>query len=1135
MPGKSYRNNFTSGVLDSKLGARSDLEQWRTGLKTGTNIFLLPHGGVKRRPGIRFTKGSYSEKGRMGRFRFSKDQQYLLRFGNSTVEIWDSVSSPPVYVTSMPSPYSVDKIDNIYTKAQLADTAIFFHPSVAPHKFFRQTCDSNALETCGSANKIRVRLAQHDLVSSDTIAISGATAFAGYEASSLNVALTGITVPSGTTTAGGTSTETADLCWKKTKTVEINVDHAAGVDSKGFKIGDSIELSGFGALPGIPSDQINRRQIISDIRGRITITAGVAATSIQIAGNSGVELSYTGTVQTIRTVSGSSEVYVGIPSAFTGMLVGKTITISSASTTGGIVSGNINGTQTVTWVSGDGKVVRFNATTPATSSATSTATVKVAVTLNENAFSTTSGSSSLVVDVPAWFAAGVQTGTSVTVSGLSVTVGGIAIASINGSRNITVKTNGGSRLQFAVNSDGSAGYLTQSGTWKADGFFEAACSVNPNGNTTTSPVSVTSGSSLVDVYIQKGSYPQGFIAGDYITFAGLTTVGTITAAMLNATHKVLSVADQSPNQIITIDVGSATASSTTTGSSAGTWSSPSQTGGGSAIRVWSFTSLDPASGRKGCLKNIPQFDFADKYSPQPRSERQRLEFQGFTAGDIYSLTINMSGVLANGRIIESGPTVSIRASKIVWNADVNVNATLMQTAINNASSDKNVVTVTYDTDSVGGVYGYFLQFANARPIDLVQIEDVKSANGVVSATQLVEGGSTQEDMISTTRGWPSGGIFFQRRLWMFGLPSRPATICASQTEDFFNFDIGEGLDSEAIVVTGDFDPIKHLMAERGLFMLTEGSEVQISGAGDNAAITPGNINLQVASRYGSTSVTPLAISGRPIYVDSVARNIRQFGASADSNNAVESKEISILSQFLISNPVRMDVWRNSDGDYVFVVNSDGTAAVLNINLDQQVVGWTKCTTNGLFTDVCQSGEKLFVEVNRSGTRYWGYFDYTIYTDMASVQSTSGDTTLAVQLANQQVQVRCDSKTLDTQTASAVYGNILLRRGGVTYTPSVTSAETGLAIPVPTVIPMAPQVDQYSGISKANVDLYESKEVYVNGYRLRDTLLTASATSDTPITGFRPIQLRGYGDRISVTVTAPNPQPMHIRAIEMEIV
>lgn len=1163
MPGKSFRNNFTSGVLDPKLASRSDLPQYRTGMSTGTNVFLLPHGGVRRRPGIWFIS-SGTEKGRLGKFRFSKNTQYLLEFTNNLLTI-RSADLTANEVTQIETPYTTADIEDIYLKAQIADTLVIFHPDYAPHKMLRSAAVVNGIKTIYNGFNLKVYVPEHDLLTGDKIGISGATNVGAYTAATYINEPFAVTVRSGTiVTAVGTNSEVCDLTWKKANTVEINLDNSGGSNNRGFEIGDTITLEGFEGLGGIPADQINRKQTITDIRGRITFNAGASATSAAVGGGSTATISKQDTGVTVRTVSGSPLVYVG-PISWQFMPVGRSIAVSGVSApVGGIPAGTINGTRAIVAAYVDG-VYTVNVGTNATSSAiNTTATVDVSYTLNPDPIYTTASSTSVKLDVPSWLAKSIAASETFTLANLTTT-GGIAIGSLNGSRTATATTDGGSRLQFATQTAGSAGGQTKLGSWKADSWFEVDTSVlddtakgtiNNNGVTTTTQSSVIT----VDIGLNSVSYGSfsKFNVGDYVVFENLSAVGGISTSILNhiSGHKITAVSDTGSR--ITVDVGTRALSSTTGGGSTGIWKTGNNSGGGSNIRVWSIMSMDPAAGRKGKLRNIPQYDYQDGLSPQPKAERQEIIFDTFAAGDRYSLVINMPGYSAGagkGNYGDlSGPTVSVRASNLTWSSVYADNAKTMVAAINLASVEKNVVSIEWD--SVGDGLGanqkrYYVQFAYARPIELVQVEVVRSTNGIVTVNRLVEGGSTQEDIISSTRGWPSGGIFYQRRLWMFGLKSRPATLLASQTEDFFNFDIGDGLDSECINVTGDFDPIRHLVADRGLFLLTDGSEIQITGGGDGAAITPGNINLQVASRYGATTVTPVSVAGRPVYIDSVGRNVRQFGSAGDGSGESESKEISILSQHLINSPTRMDMWRNSDGDYLFVVNSDGTAAVLNINMEQGVVGWTKATSVGSFVDVCQAGDKLYVKISWTGTlgtRYYlGVFDYGLYTDLAQSLAwqsvvigslTIPFVTVGAGFQGAQFQGRADGKSLDrgnVGTLDGTQGRYILAINSASYSPTSAQIEAGFPMPTPTVVPMAPQIDQYSAISKANVDLYESKQVYVNGFKLRDSNISPTIASETPITGFRPIQLRGYGDRVSITITAPNPQPMTLRAIEMEIV
>ena len=79
------QNSFTSGELDPKLIARDDVKAYDAGLTTALNVVVLPQGGVKRRPGLKYITelGGSPENGiRLVSFEFSTDDAYLLAFTN---------------------------------------------------------------------------------------------------------------------------------------------------------------------------------------------------------------------------------------------------------------------------------------------------------------------------------------------------------------------------------------------------------------------------------------------------------------------------------------------------------------------------------------------------------------------------------------------------------------------------------------------------------------------------------------------------------------------------------------------------------------------------------------------------------------------------------------------------------------------------------------------------------------------------------------------------------------------------------------------------------------------------------------------------------------------------------------------
>lgn len=677
-----------------------------------------------------------------------------------------------------------------------------------------------------------------------------------------------------------------------------------------------------------------------------------------------------------------------------------------------------------------------------------------------------------------------------------------------------------------------------------------------SGSLPTDPATTTSSDTTIRLIVPN----HVFTVNERITVEGLVGAYNIPDAELNRTHTIDAIGGSGATKWVEFEVDSvATTTDTTVGGAAGTWKSPdlykitvtgtassSGAGGGANGRAWVIQSLAPDDDRRVAFEDLPQFDFEDEDSPPPARAVQRLLFTDFTGADTYVLTVSVPRyklpistlVPIFGQNNKYSTPTTIRTAFLPWDGTPANNATIIQEAINGARGDGSaLVTVEYDlAGSTPPTYEYIVRFNTTAALPAIQVYTIKTTgNAQIDVDVEVEGGSTEEDVISAARGWPAGCIFYERRLWLFGLASRPSTVLASKIEDFFNFDVGSALDGDAIDATGEFDAIRHLIAERGLFMLTAGSEVQIAGGGDDQAVTPSNINLKVATRYGSNSVPPISVAGRPMYVDRIARNIRQLGAAVDSpTGQVESKELSILSQHLINDPIRLELCRTADGDYCYVLNVDGTMAVLNINVDQGVAGWTEITTDGEFLDACEVDDTLYVTVQRNingtPTKFIEAFDYDYYTDCAA--QTGGSANVYSHLNGETVAVRADGQTMESAVVAA--NAVAVLSGDVPIT--ATLVEAGLAIPTPTVEPMPPQLSAHSAIVKATVDLFESREVYVDGYQLRPYLPGEAITSaaSPAITGFREIQLRGWSDRASVAITSPHPQPMTVRAIQMEI-
>lgn len=154
---RAYQPAFTAGVLSPALWSRVDLAKYGAGLKTGTNLFVHPHGGASNRAGLEFigeAKDS-AAKTRLIPFQFNTEQSYILEFGAGYMRVWKdggavlSGAVPYEIVT----PYSASAADAL-TYIQEADVMYLCHEDHPVQKLSRLADDNWTLADVTFAPKI---------------------------------------------------------------------------------------------------------------------------------------------------------------------------------------------------------------------------------------------------------------------------------------------------------------------------------------------------------------------------------------------------------------------------------------------------------------------------------------------------------------------------------------------------------------------------------------------------------------------------------------------------------------------------------------------------------------------------------------------------------------------------------------------------------------------------------------------------------------------------------------------------------------------------------------------------------------------------------------------------------------------
>ncbi len=287
-------------------------------------------------------------------------------------------------------------------------------------------------------------------------------------------------------------------------------------------------------------------------------------------------------------------------------------------------------------------------------------------------------------------------------------------------------------------------------------------------------------------------------------------------------------------------------------------------------------------------------------------------------------------------------------------------------------------------------------------------------------------GAGAEDVWSQTRGWPVSVIFFQGRMWFAGSLSRPQTIWASKSLDFFNFDVGTAMDDEAIDVTADTDEVNsftQINAGRHLQFFATSGEFYIPNS-DTEALTPTNVIIRRTTRRGiSNTVRDTTAAERALFAnisspgDTIAtghprvaeldgavlfaqrggKSLREF-LFTDTELAYRSENLTLLSSELVRNPTNIALRKSTstqEADFLLMPNFiDGTLSIFVTLRAQAVRAMTLHdtpgggSTEGVFKDCGVDLDMIYHCVDRTINgalrSYFERFEAALHMDAGSL-------------------------------------------------------------------------------------------------------------------------------------------------------
>jgi hypothetical protein len=439
--------------------------------------------------------------------------------------------------------------------------------------------------------------------------------------------------------------------------------------------------------------------------------------------------------------------------------------------------------------------------------------------------------------------------------------------------------------------------------------------------------------------------------------------------------------------------------------------------------------------------------------------------------------------------------------------------------------------VTFErSGAVGGIANSNIN--GARTITAVPDENTFEFTAGSSATatssaigggspRIVTGAATtefSEQSYSSLRGYPAAVTFHQNRLWFGGTLAQPDGIWGSKSGLFFNFDVADAQDNDALDLTanvGEIFSIRHLVSNRDLQIFTTGAELFIPGSA-----------------------------------------LREF-LFTDAESAYTSVAVSGLAPHLILDPVQQTSIKgalNRSESYAFLINNDGTIAVFYSVRGDQKAGWSLWDTQGLWHSICAVHERLFVVCARddgSGTTKLFLEEFQTDMPMDFCDTFSGSASvfgsLGSHFANNAVvkatngndflgEFTVASAEID---ASAVKSGLSQAFIGYAFTPTLKT------LPIDASVQGGPLTGEPRQIPKVILDLHSTLAVSVQGPSTTSTSrdLVIRNTTDTvsgglmersAVTGKEEFRLLGYSRDPRVIVSQSFPLDLQINGMIVEV-
>ena len=221
-----------------------------------------------------------------------------------------------------------------------------------------------------------------------------------------------------------------------------------------------------------------------------------------------------------------------------------------------------------------------------------------------------------------------------------------------------------------------------------------------------------------------------------------------------------------------------------------------------------------------------------------------------------------------------------------------------------------------------------------------------TATAIIAAPDNVAATRWAEGSWSAVRGYPSAITFFGERI-IFGFTN-------SDQQDIWLSEVGEFEDFEAGVNDADSFAITLPTANRGRWLAsletlaagTSGDEWRIRASSLDQALTPANFDIKRQTQHGSVDIQALEVNDAILFIDFVARKVREFTFS-DPKQKYVAPDLTALAEDITSGGITsVAVQRNPDAIIWMTIANSPYLISMTYEREQNVVAFSNHPLGG---------------------------------------------------------------------------------------------------------------------------------------------------------------------------------------------